>query len=325
MQYTLGDARKLLSSSSHAYGVGDIRVAINKAIQALASMSSWECLRKVLRFSTVGPEFSLPQGCAGLVRVCVNGKPVSLRGQDFKFIHSGPGDLTRPPVGFERIDPANVIDLGWSPLMVTPKKPFRVFAFTENVSEPPVYVRGITTTGEIQRIAVTPYKTSINPSAGEHTIESAAANEATFIQITEITIDPNATDYVSLYADDGQRFLIGHYHPAIRVPEFRHYQIPGVRVDTPLELLAEVRIDPLPLIRETDIIPFKSLEPIEWMIRYDWNMKSGEVDAATQYQAQAAQWLKGQEVVEQTVQKPIIVNVLYEGSLGQMSREAENI
>ena len=86
MQYTLGQAKKRLAASCNAYGQNDLRDLINNAIQALAGMTGWECLRKVLRFSSAGPGFVLPQGCAGLVRACVNGRPTTVRGQDFRFI-----------------------------------------------------------------------------------------------------------------------------------------------------------------------------------------------------------------------------------------------
>ena len=113
MQYTLGQAIRKLSTTSHAYGADNVADGINDAIQALAGLTGWECLRKVLRIFSAQPSFALPQGCAGLVRACVGGRPVSVRGQDFEFLHSGPGDIRTPPPGFSRIPNANIVDRGF--------------------------------------------------------------------------------------------------------------------------------------------------------------------------------------------------------------------
>ena len=79
------------------------------------------------------------------------------------------------------------------------------------------------------------------------------------------------------------------------------------------------------LIEDTDILPFSCLEPIEWMIRADWQMKAGEVTAATNYQNKAAQWLKAQEITYDTVQTQVVINSIFEGSPGDISAESVNI
>lgn len=319
MQYTFAQACKQLAASSHAYGATDIRQSINRAIQALAAMSGWECLRKVVTLYSHGPRFTLPQGCAGLVRACVNGKPADLRGRDFRFIKSGPGALRRPPNGF--LDVQNILDLGTQPVSVVPDKcPFKLFAFHDAAGEqPPITVRGIDDTGAIVRIQVPLNDPDVDPGAAERT-------DTSFQKIVEVTLDDSANQYVTLFADDGSRsFPIALYHPEVKAPEFRLYEIPNVPHGRPIEVLAEVRIDPLPLVKDTDILPFSCLEPIEWVIRADWMMKAGEIDAAQKYQGLAANWLRSQEIVEDTKQAAITINSLYLGSQGEAISDAWNI
>lgn len=328
MRYTLSQACKTIESSSHAFGVTDVKDSINRAIQALSGLAAWECLRKTIRFISAGPEFALPQGSAGLVRVCVNGNPVTLRGQDFRFIHSGPGDAVHPPQGFCKIPMVNVLDLGCKPVMVDICSPSRLFAFSDKEGDDaPVVVRGVDPTGRVVTESITPYWYG-DPARPETVtdISDAVPTDNVFQIIDEVVIDDCAAGYVTLYAEtDGHRYPIALYHPDVKAPEFHHYRIRGVPPCKPVEILAETRVDPLPLVRPTDIVPFASLEPIEWMIRYDWCMKAGEVDAASKYQAQAAQWLKAQEITDDTVQTPIIVNSVFERSMGEISEEAYNI
>lgn len=328
MQYTLGQARKAIGSSVHAYGVNDAKAAINKAIQALSCMAPWDCLRKVIKFISAGPVFSLPQGSAGLVRACVNGTPATLRGPDFRFFHAGPGDLTRPPPGYRRVETRNILDLGWKPVMVEPTRPVQLFAFADSPNEPPITIRGLSPDGRIISTKIVPIKTDPEVGPVSTDVEAAPLDHQIFQIITDVVIDNNATAYVTLFAADAAnhntRFPIGLYHPGIAAPQFHYYEISGLP-HAPIEVLAEVRVDPLPLVRDSDILPIPGIEPIEWMIRYDWCMKANEIDVAAKYQAQAAQWLKGQEVVEETFQTPLIANTVFDNSMGEISMEAFNI
>ena len=356
MQYTLGQAKKALVESAHAYGQDDIRELINRAIQALSGMAGWECLRKVLRFSSAGPGFVLPQGCAGLVRACVNGRPTTVRGQDFRFLQSGPGDLRHPPRGFCHVHADNIEDIGMKPVMIEPPNRFRLFAYTKSgnvlgdgstpvgTADNPsgeyslyVTVRGVSPDGELRSVKLKPHKvpaydaTGTSATDGDEisSIELTDGELVDFQMITEVTIPNDAYEYYYLYAEDqvtGHRFMIGQYHPEIKAPEFRHYEIVcGIPPHHPIELLVETRIDPIPLIEDTDILPFSCLEPIEWMIRADWQMKAGEVTAATNYQNKAAQWLKAQEITYDTVQTQVVINSIFEGSPGEISADSVNI
>lgn len=335
MQYTLKTARKALAESSNAYGANDLRAMINRAIQNLSNMAGWQQLRKVLRFSAIGPHFVLPQGCAGLVRACVNGRPATIRAQDFRFIHSGPGDMIRPPSGFRPLGAANVLDIGMKPVMFEPSAPFYVFASTPSgTSGTAVTVKGLTPEGELRAI---PLKAQQAPEYDPLTDELIAGTPiadmelpgVVFQQILEVTVEEGGSEYVTLYAADAvlsdHRFPIALYNPEVEAPEFRHYSISDIAPGQPIELLVETRIDPMPLVLETDVLPFPTLNPVEWMIRGDWYMKAGEVDQAQKYYSQAASWLKAQEVVKETMQTSLVVNSVFENSMGQLSAESVNI
>lgn len=331
MQYTLGQACDRLADYRNAYGVTDLRVAVNAAVQALAGLGGWERLRKVVRFSSAGPSFALPQGCAGLVRACVNGHPVTVRGQDFQFLQSGPGDVVgHPPPGFELVPPRNVENLGSGPLVVEPATPFALAAFSDGENEPVLRVKAETSDGRIVRLVLPMHRPAQYASDGslEYGCEPEEADftRQDLTRVLEATLDANATKYVTLYArTDAGVERVALYHPSVRAPSFARYRIAGLPPDRPVEVLAEVRVDPLPLVDDSDVLPFPSVEPIEFMILYAWKMTSGEIDAARKYKEEAAGWLKAQEVVDDTVQTAIVHNVSVVGSMGELSVEAENI
>ena len=335
MQYTLKTARKYLRESSNAYGQNDLRDSINLAIQNLSYMTGWERLRKILRFFSVGPHFVLPQGCAGIVRACVNGRPTTVRAQDFRFIHSGPGELNRPPSGFCFVRASNVVDVGFKPVMFEPRGPFRLVALsgradtteeragdgTTVVHEPCLHVAGTTPEGTVARTTVVVH---------EDTEVDVASESTVFHTIAEVSLEytEDKTDYISLWAEDTltlERTPIALYNPYIEAPEFRHYEIAGIPPHAPIELLLECRLDPVPLVNDTDVLPFPSLNPVEWMIRGDWMMKAGETENAQKYYSMAANWLKALEVTEATAQTSVVVNSVFDNSMGEISMESVNI
>lgn len=313
MTITFGEACERLRGFDRAYGCTDLKATINSAVQSLSHLSAWKCLRRVLRMSSASPVFALPQGYAGLVRVCVNGRPATLRGQDFRFSLSGPGDMNLPP--FQPVLRDQVLDLGAHPLIDDPKDPFRLIAVSDGDGEPPLKVKGLDGSGTVQ-ISV-----EIPVSTGE--LDSIEPEGAVFSKVDAVTLDKCAGKTVRLYACRGDepsdRYQVAEYHPGIRVPAFRRYMILGMPPDKPVELLAEVRLDPFPLVDEDDVMPFDDLEPIQYMIMYGWKMRASEIDAAQKYLNQAQQWLKAQEVAEDTVQTPVRMNVQYDGSLGELS------
>lgn len=318
MKYTLGYAKERLAPYSGVYQVDDLTGAINDAIAALAGLSAWECLRKTFRYSSVGPFLTLPQGSAGLVRVCVNGRPATVRGQDFRFVHSGPGDLSRPPAGFTAVPFTNVSDLGTSPLCIDPVLPFRIYAVADDGSAVTLSVSGMDPTGRRVSQDVT--------TAGEPTV--VKLDTQVFQVIDSVYVPKTAQSYITLYAEDeltGKRTPVALYHPKVELPEFHHYHIPCIPEGAPVEILAEVRLDPLPLYRDEDPLPFDAIEPIEWMLNYNFDMQSGELDKAAKFQQQAVNWLKAREVTNDQVQTSIVINNVFAGSLGEDSMSAANI
>lgn len=332
MRYTLGQAVKKLNATSHAYGVKDVREAVNRAIETLSGMAGWECLRQVYRFISVGPCFTLPQGAAGLVRACVNGRPMTVRGQDFRFIHSGPGDLNLVPPGFSRLGVKNILDSGESPLIVEPGRPFRVFACSDGTDPAPgLTVNGTDINGKavsiLLHVASAPVRSGTTIVSGQDPDDVEACAQI-FQIIQSVTLDPSATAYVTLYAEDAdtyERFPIAVYHPSVVSPRFRRYSIPGIAQKQAVELLVEARIEPLPLLKDTDQLPFDGIDPVEWVMNADWCMKSGEIDKAQKYYDRAMQWMKAKEIANDTVQTSIVVNSVYDNSLGELSSDAFNV
>ena len=320
MQYTFAQACRRLAGRTHGMAGADVREEINEAIQGLAGLSGWECLRRVVRLFTAGPCFALPQGSAGLVRLCVNGRPAMVRAPDFRFIHSGPGDLRRPPAGFCPVGVNNVVDDGLKPVMVEPKAPFKVFAVADAEGQPPVTVRGFDVAGHDVTREV--------PVSGAGAGDAEVHVDDVFAGLVSVVIDDCASRYVTLYAEDqnsGTRVPLASYNPLVKVPVFRHYTMRGVPPGRVLELLAEVRLDPLPLVNDTDVLPFDTLDPVEWMMRARWCMQSGEVDQAGKYQDRAQQWLKAREVTDDQVQTSVVINNVFANSLGEASLETVNI
>lgn len=333
MQYTFAQACKKLAGVTHGMAGYDVKERINDAIQGLAGLSGWECLRRVLRFTSVGPCFTLPQGSAGLVRLCVNGRPATLRASDFRFIHSGPGDLRHPPAGFRPVDVMSVLDNGPKPIIIEPQRPFRLFAFSDGANQPYITVRGVDPSGrditrQIPMVENPQYDQNGVLTSGYEPDTAPIEVEDVYQTVTGVVLDSCATEYVTLFAEDtdtGERMPIALYNPYVTVPTFRQYLIPGVAPDQCVELLAEVRLDPLPLVRDTDIVPFDTLEPIEWMMRSNWCMQSAEVDQAQKYQDRAARWLQARQVTDDQVQTSVIINNAFANSLGEASMEAFNI
>lgn len=337
MYYTLAQVQKSLAGATGAYTTTDLTRDINQAIESLKGLSGWECLRRTVRFFSAGPVFALPQGYAGLVRVCINGRPSTLRGQDFRFLQSGPGDLRRPPRGFTPIDTRNVLDIGTSPVIVEPVRPFKLVVYTEaeydsSQVEPEVTITGLNTLGRIVTARLAPvyrpvYSGDVLVSGVE--VEDAEPSTEEFVRIDNVVIADGAQNYLTLYAVDmesGERQQIAFYNPRVQVPVFRRYEIDGVPPNAPVEVLAETRIDPMPLVNLTDVIPFQDpLKPIEWMIQADWKMKAGEPVQAQTYITQATNWLKAHEIADDTIQTQFVVNSIYHGSMGEISEEADNI
>ena len=340
MLYTFGQAKKKLMSSTHAYVVGahrgnevaDLADAINDAIQALAGMSGWDCLRKVVRIATASPVFALPQGCAGLVRACVAGRPVTVRGQDFEFLHSGPGDLRSPPHGYQTIPGHMILDRGTRPIEVVPPPCSSLVAYSAEEGQPDLVVKYVDPSGDVRTSSLPVTAGGIEDAVlCAQNAQTQGAPDIVVGAILSVNVSDSASARPSLAAvyPDGTPVRLATYAPQVSVPSFHIYEVHGSYCGCPCggsyDILAEVRLEPLPLVEDTDVVPFDSLEPIEWMIHARWLTKAGEIDSAQKYQALAANWLKAREATDRSVQTSVVFNNLFSMSLGEPSMDAINI
>lgn len=319
--YTFGQAKRLLSRNAYLHGKAPVGEQINDAVMALSGLNGWECLRRIVRTSSATSLLTLPQGVAGLVRVCVNGEPASLHGTDYQFIHSGPGDLEGfMSRGFRLVPGTDVADLGFSPVMTEPPGPVFLVAESYHYGErpqAPITVSGLTPMGD--RVTV-----KLNVDEGEFGVLPSYERfydrtGTAFMSIDSVVLDDAADDYIALFGmtSAGEVVHLGRYHPFVKVPKFRRYKIKTAQPG-PYDILAEVRIDPLPLVNDDDVVPLPSLEPIKLMMLYDVNLALNEMQTAQQYLQQAVQWLQQMQVADNTVQTPVVQNVIFEGSGGDV-------
>lgn len=321
MKYTYGKAKRMLVRSCHSK-MEDIGEKINMAVRALCDMNPWEheFLRQVVRMSSVTPVISLPQGATGLVRVCVNGKPTTLHGQDFKFLSSGPGDLDCIPGGFERLAD-DVADLGTSPVWAQPAG-FGWLCATYKGSEkqPPITIFATGMDGDQIKFQLTPQSEadplSYDASRPVRTIE-------------KVVLDESTDNYISLYMTEvlpsNGESLIARYHPGFTVPEFRRYRLPRLPHPGPYEILAEIQYEPPDLVDDEDVIPFPTLEPIKSMILYEYSNQNLENTAAEAYLKQAQEWVARASGRNKVQQGPVVLNIPYEGSVGQLCNAFDNL
>lgn len=320
MRYTFGDAKRILVGTAHSKAV-DIGLKINDAIRALCGANAWEheFLRQVVRIFSAGPVFSLPQGSAGLVRACVNGSPVSLRGQDFQFLSSGPGDLSHPGPAYRMLSAQDIEDLGTSPVWCQPPAPVRLAATHSGPNpQPPVTVHCTKADGTKATLRLDASRT-----------EPVYDDLVEVVSVDSVVLDPSTDGYVSLHATDADTGLasvvIGRYHPLFHVPEFRCYRVNRPMHHGPFDILAEVQMEPLPLVDDDDVMPFPSLEPVKCMLLYQWNFQNNETAAAEKYLGQAMQWIGRFNSSKNAVQTPVVTNVQYNGSMGELSNWCVNL
>lgn len=318
--YTFGQAKRMLSRAAYLHGKAPVGDQINDAVMALSGLSGWEFLRRIVRISSATPLLTLPQGVAGLVRVCVNGEPASLHGTDYQFLHSGPGDLEGfMSRGFRLVPGTDVADLGFSPVMIEPPGPVFLAAVSYHGDRPqaPVTVSGLSPSGDriTAKLDVEVGEEGVPPDYGWFHNNSGSP----FLVINSVVLDEHADDYISLFGMNSSGAIVrfGRYHPSVKVPTFRRYRIKTSRPG-PYDILAEVRIDPLPMVNDEDVVPIPSLEPIKLMMLYDVNLAMNEMQTAQQYLQQAVQWLQQMQVADNTVQTPVVQNVIFEGSGGDV-------
>lgn len=321
MKYTFGEAKRILVNACHSK-MTDVGDKINTALEALCGLNPWEheFLRQVIRISSVAPAISLPQGATGLVRACVNGRPVAMRGQDFQFLSGGPGDLEKVPYGYRRFADG-IADLGSSPVWFQPPHPAGLRAVSSGTGQPDLTVRAVAANGDPLVISLAVQSPDAEPS---YSVPVSS--------VVSVSVDSeNASSYVELrVADERGERTLARYNPKIPVPEFRQYRLPDrdrmlMRPGEAYDILAEVQFEPVPLVDDSDIIPIPTLEPIKSMLLYEYSNQNLESEASDKYLSQAMQWVTRLNSARNTRQEGTVLNIQYAGSLGQLSEYFRNI
>lgn len=218
------------------------------------------------------------------------------------------------------------MDLGTYPTMFDLPGPSHLVAYLPDTAygnQPGLVVTGHYENGELHTVHLATAKR-------ENVLESVEmyASAKRFTDITSVVIEGAASCYINLYAvpkkedlwktSDGGR-VIAQYHPSVSVPSFHRYLIPGAKDDKVYDVLCEVRVNPLPLVDENDILPFATLEPVKYAMMAERYFDLGEVDAGTKYRDLAIQTLMMAEKTEEKKQTVLVNNMLYPNSLGEMS------
>lgn len=326
MLTTFGQAKKQLAQFVGAHQLGDVGAAINQAIDELASSRNWQHMRTTRRFTLSGEYFAVPQDIDSVMRVAVDGKPLSIRGGDYEFLHSGPGDLDYVSAGFA---PDNgLVDQGYFATMYDSADGSGLVCFgTADAPAGDIRVRGRSSTGDVVSGTV-PYQKVASLDLIDDPVALTVTPLAGFSYVDKIILPADVGGYVSLYATlAGVHTFMSRMHPSVRVPEFRRYRLPGFSSETgaTYAVLAEVRLRAMPLVEDDDVLPFNSILPVQYMLTSMWNMSSGEVKTADDYRQRAVALLVNREEVRQEKQGLVVINTLFSGSLGEMSENYDNI
>lgn len=326
MLTTFGQAKKQLAQFVSAHQLGDVGSAVNQAIDELASSRNWQHMRTTRRFTLSGEYFAVPQDIDSVMRVAVDGKPLSIRGGDYEFLHSGPGDLDYVSAGFA---PDNgLVDMGYFATMYDFAAGSSLVCFgTADAPGGSIKVRGRNSDGDVVS-GVVPYQKVASMDLIDDPVALTVTPLAGFAYIDKVILPPDAESYISLYGTlSGVHTFVSRMHPSIRVPEFRRYRLPGFSDTTgaTYAVLAEVRLRAMPLVEDDDVLPFDSILPVQYMLTSMWNMSSGEIKTADDYRQRAVALLVNREEVRQEKQGLVVINSLFNGSLGEVSETYDNI
>lgn len=324
MLYTFGQAIANLTVTAPICGALGAREAINTAIDALAASDNWTRLRRTIRFNMRGSVLALPQQYKTMVRACIGTSPVLVHGPEFEFLNGGPGTLDSIPAGYAEM--SGFSDTGFAATQYDPDAPAQLIAFSaqDNLQ---LRVTGENSAGEriTEKITVQQWT---GPDSLETATVDATPTTALFATIESISVDPSANQYLYLYTlatTDNESKFLAKFHPAVRVPEFRRYTLPGTQLDKDYRVTAEVTLNVMPLVSDDDILPFDSLIPLQEMLQSLWYTRNGELKSAVEYQQLAVSHLKQRETQELRRTEVVVENYLYETSGGSISHNAFNI
>ena len=322
MKYTFADAKRKLRQFAGSSGARNVGDAINTAVEALSSSKNWIDMTRTVRITTVNEYFALPQEYRKIDRAAVNGTPVSMRSMDYEFLHSGPGDLDYPPDGYSAIPQTGIQDLGVFPTMYSPDRVEYICAFSTTAPVGKIRIRGRSEEGDYITEAL-----AVNAWAGQDSIvdqdsSTVVKTVAAFGDIAELVLPADASQYLSIYGiSEDAFFFLSRMHPDHRAAEFRRYRLPSFsgEEDESHHILAEVRLQFVPMIDDDDIVPFDTLLPIQYMLQSINFAAANEPEAAAKYQSMAFTHLTRKEDVKHTSQGLVVVNSYYDNSLGEAS------
>jgi len=322
MKYTFAEAQRRLTPYTGSFGTRDPAEAINTAIEALASSKNWIDMTRLVRMTTVNEYFALPQEYLRIERAAVNGTPVSMKTSDYEFLHSGPGDLDYLPEGYAILQ-NGAQDLGSFPTMYAPDRVEKLCAFSTVVPSGKIRIRGRNEEGDLVTETI-----AVNSWTGQDDIDtqdtaSVTQTVAEFATIDELTLPTDASAYISIYGISEEAFFfLSRMHPGHRAAEFRRYRLPVFNSNVEDEshhILAEVRMQFVPLVDDDDILPFDTLLPVQYMLQSLAYAEAQEVETSAKYRAMAMSHLTVKEDNKHTAQGIRVVNELYDESLGYAS------
>jgi hypothetical protein len=326
MRYTYGQAKQALARFASGYGLMDVGAAVNTAMDELSRSRTWARLRKTVRLDVGSEYFALPQDCGALIRAAVDRTPVTVRGTEYEFLHSGPGDLDFTEAGWAPLN--GVQRVGVFPTMYGLSDIMSLAAFSTAAPTGPLRVRGRDVNGD--KIAVT---VPVNVWTGPDDVvdpDTVSKTTEEFADIDSVTLPSDASGYITLSAinADGDVYVLSRMHPKIVIPEFTRYRLPGfdtVTTDKVYRILAEVALRFIPLVDDDEVVPFDSLLPVQFMMQSVASMEAGEIKTADEYRQRAEVLLVRREESELEKQTLHVVNMLYDDSVGEMSNRYDNI
>jgi hypothetical protein len=319
--------------------------AINQAIDLLANSDNWARLRRTVRLLSSHYALPLPQQYKTLVRAGIGRRTITVHGPEFEFLHGGPGDYTLAPEGYAEL--SGFVESGFFPTEFDIDTAGKLLAFSTQETAPALRVIGLDADGNSVTVDV-PVNTWTGPADFATAIETADTTDVAIQNITRVFVDSDSTKYITLYVEsaDSDPIYVSKFHPKVQVPEFRRYRLPSgtscqtdyygvqlnhredalhVHTDGYYQVYAEVTLNTLPLVDDTDVLPFDTLQPLEEMLQAMWCFRSNEAKAGADFQALAQAHLKQREAQEQRRQEFVVENLLYDGGAADLSYKYWNI
>jgi hypothetical protein len=316
MYYTLAQAEAKLARFADG-GSCDVKAAINDAVEQLSNMDLWRTMKRVVRISVQDDVLPMPQCVKTILRITVDGSPSHIFGTDYQFLQSGIGDMDWGTSNYG----LGLTDYGAghsTQFDVHPDYPGRLVAVSSDNRDQGklLTIRAILADGTETTLTTT-VKRWLG-SDGTFGFDPRKVEGTSVYQVTSVVLPTGMNGYVSLYCcDDTYVRFLAKYHPGIIVPEFRRYRVNWQRDDeTPSTVLAEVRMQFLPLVASTDIIPLSSVYAVQYMMQAIKEYNAGNAQGGQNYEALASRRLSEEENAQTRAQGLVVQNVLLEATAG---------